>query len=731
MDPPPLSTAPPIPTTAAPPQTTAAATPATTQNHVNSYPDSVESSPRSRNTDSWDEPPYGPTTTAAHPATTAKLRLMCSYGGHIVPRPHDKSLCYVGGDTRIVVADRNTNLSDFLLRLSKTVLAGKSFSLKYQLPNEDLDSLITVTTDEDFENMVEEYDRLHKNPCSKNSRLRLFLFSTKSELETSSSIESLLEHSSKSSEWFFNALNATTPSCKNRAFSETSSVNCLLGLDDAMENQNPAVKDVDAQLDSITKRDGSGGGIPGKVNNNLSTNYNNNGNLAQDVHSVPDSPMLETSSSFGSTSSSPSTTANLPPIKVGSDEGSNHQKGVAGLGIEEQFAQVTSVSKPEDGGFTQGMASPPAPVSVPVAAFSGLPVVVGGEYQIPYRNFPNDERSELGVGFKMGAQVQPLQQQQQVQQFQQQPQQQLHSAQLQQSKPTGAFDLPSPDSVSSDGSVTNPLSRQKPMMYHEAVVQVQSVNGRVAANQIDPKTTELNNRVQVPQQVQESGYALPSQFDQYQQVQYVPAGAQYMHHHPPGAMPMYYPMYPPQQVGHHPPSMEHQYPVYLVPARQAQGYNIPMQQPSFSESTPIAPSSRPQTSPSAALVPPTAFTPATNATAAAVKPELPAAMYRTSAAGQPHLVHVPSSQSPQYAGFSQIHHPSQSIAPSSATTTTASYAYEYADPTHAQIYYTQPMPPHMATQYQTMTSAPPLKSSDTSTQIPSENMKQQVRTSQP
>ncbi|KAM0978857.1 hypothetical protein FF1_014777 [Malus domestica] len=40
----------------------------------------------------------------------------------------------------------------------------------------------------------------------------------------------------------------------------------------------------------------------------------------QDVHSVPDSPMLEDSSSFGSTSSSPSL-VNLPSIRVHVEDG--------------------------------------------------------------------------------------------------------------------------------------------------------------------------------------------------------------------------------------------------------------------------------------------------------------------------------------------------------------------------------------------------------------------------
>nr|DAD30359.1 TPA_asm: hypothetical protein HUJ06_009210 [Nelumbo nucifera] len=115
-----------------------------------SYSDSFDSSPRSNNVDSWDEP--------LPQVTGAKLRLMCSYDGHIVPRPHDKSLCYLGGDTRIAVVDRHSSLADLSAHLSRSLLNGSSFTLKYQLPNEDLDSLISITTDQDVENMMEGYD---------------------------------------------------------------------------------------------------------------------------------------------------------------------------------------------------------------------------------------------------------------------------------------------------------------------------------------------------------------------------------------------------------------------------------------------------------------------------------------------------------------------------------------------------------------------------------------------
>ncbi|PNX59974.1 putative serine threonine-protein kinase tsuA-like protein, partial [Trifolium pratense] len=77
----------------------------------------------------------------------------------------DNSLYYVGGDTRIVAVDRHSSLTHLCSHLSRNLLHGRrSFTLKYHLPDEDLDNLITVSTDEDLQNMIEEYDRLSSNP---------------------------------------------------------------------------------------------------------------------------------------------------------------------------------------------------------------------------------------------------------------------------------------------------------------------------------------------------------------------------------------------------------------------------------------------------------------------------------------------------------------------------------------------------------------------------------------
>ncbi|OMO80291.1 Phox/Bem1p [Corchorus capsularis] len=115
-----------------------------------------------------------PPTTAS---TTPKLRLMCSYGGHVIPRPQTKSLYYAGGENRIVTipaAAPNLTLSSLIAHLSSFLHLTTPFVLKYQLPNHDLDSLISISTDDDLQIMLEEQSRL--SSTASPSRIRLFLF---------------------------------------------------------------------------------------------------------------------------------------------------------------------------------------------------------------------------------------------------------------------------------------------------------------------------------------------------------------------------------------------------------------------------------------------------------------------------------------------------------------------------------------------------------------------------
>ncbi|KAL4604397.1 hypothetical protein ACB092_10G190500 [Castanea dentata] len=160
-----------------------------------SYPDSRDSSPRSREIDcenqSWEEPP----------SSNYKVKFMCSYNGKIQPRPHDNQLAYVGGETKILAVDRSIKFSAIKSKLS-SICNDADLCFKYQLPGEDLDALISVTNDEDLEHMMLEYDRLLRG-SAKPARLRLFLFPVNSAPASFSTGDPKSER-----QWFVDALNS-------------------------------------------------------------------------------------------------------------------------------------------------------------------------------------------------------------------------------------------------------------------------------------------------------------------------------------------------------------------------------------------------------------------------------------------------------------------------------------------------------------------------------------------
>ncbi|XP_008812850.2 translation initiation factor IF-2 [Phoenix dactylifera] len=178
-----------------------------------------------------------------------RVRLMCSFGGRILPRPHDHLLRYVGGDTRIVAVPRSITFSALLSKLSK--LAGGDphlLAVRYQLPNEDLDALISVSSDEDVENMMDEYDRLSVSSpgggaaaSSRTPRLRLFLFSPSD--PSSGHFGSVIDGPGPARHhWFVDALNGL-----ERSRSEASSVvsevpDYLFGLETNSDEPAPTYK---------------------------------------------------------------------------------------------------------------------------------------------------------------------------------------------------------------------------------------------------------------------------------------------------------------------------------------------------------------------------------------------------------------------------------------------------------------------------------------------------------
>ncbi|XP_004489778.1 uncharacterized protein [Cicer arietinum] len=100
---------------------------------------------------------FGPSQPASD-TPNSTIKFFCSYGGKILPRYPDGKLRYLGGHTRVLSVDRSVPFSELLSKLEE-LCASSVTHLRCQLPAEDLDALVSITSDEDLANLIEEYDR--------------------------------------------------------------------------------------------------------------------------------------------------------------------------------------------------------------------------------------------------------------------------------------------------------------------------------------------------------------------------------------------------------------------------------------------------------------------------------------------------------------------------------------------------------------------------------------------
>ncbi|CAK8530132.1 unnamed protein product [Lathyrus sativus] len=103
-----------------------------------------------------------------------KVKFLCSYGGKVLPRPSDGVLKYVGGETRVICIPRDATFADMMKKVSGVV--DGEVVLKYQVIPEELDTLVSVRTEDDLKHMIMELDR---HESSGSSLLRAFLFPLK------------------------------------------------------------------------------------------------------------------------------------------------------------------------------------------------------------------------------------------------------------------------------------------------------------------------------------------------------------------------------------------------------------------------------------------------------------------------------------------------------------------------------------------------------------------------
>ncbi|CAK9327279.1 unnamed protein product [Citrullus colocynthis] len=121
----------------------------------------------------------GFTSSGASDSSSRKVKFLCSFGGKVMPRPSDGKLRYVGGETRIIRITKDISWLNLLQKTS--TIYEQVHTIKYQLPGEDLDALVSVSCDEDLQNMMEECNVLENGGSTKP---RMFLFSI-SDLEDS------------------------------------------------------------------------------------------------------------------------------------------------------------------------------------------------------------------------------------------------------------------------------------------------------------------------------------------------------------------------------------------------------------------------------------------------------------------------------------------------------------------------------------------------------------------
>ncbi|KAJ6410272.1 hypothetical protein OIU84_007089 [Salix udensis] len=102
---------------------------------------------------------------------TETLKFLCSYSGKLLPRFSDGVLRYVGGLTRVLAVDRSISYAELMVKLGE--FCGFSVELRCPLPNGDLETLISVKSEEELTNLIAEYDR----SCP-GSKIRAILFPT-------------------------------------------------------------------------------------------------------------------------------------------------------------------------------------------------------------------------------------------------------------------------------------------------------------------------------------------------------------------------------------------------------------------------------------------------------------------------------------------------------------------------------------------------------------------------
>ncbi|XP_062189971.1 serine/threonine-protein kinase STE20-like [Phragmites australis] len=98
------------------------------------------------------------------------MKFLCNFGGRFLPRPIDGMLRYVGGEKHLVRVSRGMSLQGLVSKTTK--LIRQAHIIKYHLPGEQVNVLISVASDDDVHHMIDECIVLEEI----NERPAMYLF---------------------------------------------------------------------------------------------------------------------------------------------------------------------------------------------------------------------------------------------------------------------------------------------------------------------------------------------------------------------------------------------------------------------------------------------------------------------------------------------------------------------------------------------------------------------------
>ncbi|WVZ66697.1 hypothetical protein U9M48_015886 [Paspalum notatum var. saurae] len=85
---------------------------------------------------------------------STRMKFLCNFGGRFLPRPADGKLRYVGGEKHLIQISQGLSWQGLLNKTTKFIR--QAHIIKYHLPGEEVNVLISVASDDDVHHMIHE-----------------------------------------------------------------------------------------------------------------------------------------------------------------------------------------------------------------------------------------------------------------------------------------------------------------------------------------------------------------------------------------------------------------------------------------------------------------------------------------------------------------------------------------------------------------------------------------------